>query len=179
MDGGRIVGKRGPARTPTEVKDREGTRKKSRDPDPIPVEHGLPSCPFGPGPEADTWNLLLEVMRASHLHEILTRADEGTLEGAAVAWCRARWASGDVAALTTKGRYVHTKSNGLRPHPAIAEERAAWAEFRRFAGDLGLSPSARSSISSATQQVASAGGDMDELTRLLQAAGPAPVADDD
>jgi P27 family predicted phage terminase small subunit len=176
------MGKRGPAKEPAELKKAKGTFRASRDGEPPPVDYDVPSCPFAEGsPEALSWDRLMGDMKAAGLDAILTRADQGTLEAAAIAWCRARQASADFAALPLPKRYVQTRSNGLRPHPARDVERTAWSDYRRFAADLGLSPSARASLS--TPDGGGSGGgpdnDLDKLTQAMLAAGPTPVYDDD
>jgi P27 family predicted phage terminase small subunit len=165
------MGARGPAKQPAELKEHLGTRKKSRDPDPLPVDYALPSCPFPPkSDEAETWDRLLRVMKAAGLDVILTMADEGALEAASIAWCRARQATRDYANLSPAKRYVNTRSNGLRPHPALAVEQQSWAIFKTWCAQLGLSPSARASLSLDAGTAPAGGGDPEkDLSALTEA----------
>jgi P27 family predicted phage terminase small subunit len=74
---------------------------------------------------------------------LLTIVDGDTLAAYCQAWAEFRLAT---VTLTKQGRTFKTSTGYLTPHPAVAQQRSAWAAIRAFASLFGLDPSSRSRL---------------------------------
>lgn len=87
---------------------------------------------------------------------LLSKIDYATLEGACLAYGRAKEAGKIVR---QQGMISVTGRGAFTRHPAARIERDCWAAWLRFATEFGLTPSARSRIQVVPQ---SPGDDADE-----------------
>lgn len=129
------------------------------------------TCPKWLAPAAKLeWKRL-----ASELAEsgILTRRDRAALAAYCAAY--ATWAElqADINAFRKRtGKLIYeTRSGAVRPIPQLAEARAAEEQMRKWAAELGLTPSARTRVAPEAPK-----HDTDELADWLS--GDAASADD-
>lgn len=115
---------------------------RGRKAEPVPVDDPIRKAPAPPkdmSPEAKAeWRRCVPVLVE---RRVLSKADLHAVER----FCEA---SGDIkiarAAIAKDGAYVTNRLDELKRHPAFATLREATAEARRWAAELGLTPSARS-----------------------------------
>ena len=106
------------------------------------------------GLAAAAWDALYAHLSAAGVLDV---ADAGVLEGAAVAWARAREAGalvnrdGMTREVTRFGR-DRTEFTTVEQHPAVRIERDSWALFLRLGEQLGLTPAARARLGNAGAQ---------------------------
>lgn len=138
------MGRRGPPPTPTRVLQLRGTyrpdRRSDAEPQPTPVG-AVPKAPAYLGPVGRReWK---RVAAELHTLQLLTVVDLAALEGYCAAYQRAVEAE---KAVKVAGRLIRTPQGFLQPHPELAIAKQAWAEVRRFAGEFGMTPSARTRV---------------------------------
>lgn len=98
-----------------------------------------PKCPTWMDTEAKKkWRELApELSRLG----LLTRVDGGALSCLCQAWSEYRQAT---ETLQRDGRYLTNRETGtVKSHPAVAQQRSAWAAYQRYCGLFGLDPSSR------------------------------------
>lgn len=131
----------GRARKPTVIRKQEGMRGHHPLPANEPIGNGRPRVPSYLSPEAaDCYRDIIKSLPV----ELLTRADESTLERAAVAWAQFRDAT---RKLDQSGLLVKGINNQPIRNPLIMILRAASADLAQAGAMLGLSPAARARIS--------------------------------
>jgi P27 family predicted phage terminase small subunit len=143
------MGKRGPAPLPTAIKEARGTKRASREraragsgrePKPREAEPSLPPSVAGNADARKVWRFLVpQLLRL----RVLTEIDGVALEGLCLAYARALAAGREVK---KHGLLVKTSWNTLVQNPAVAVEKAAWIEVRKFAQEFGITPSSRSRV---------------------------------
>jgi P27 family predicted phage terminase small subunit len=138
MAGGPTSGR---TRKPTVIRKLEGMRGHHPLPKDEPVGNGRPRVPKHLAPEAA--ECYRDIVKSLPV-ELLTRADESTLERAAVAWAQYRDATRklDQSGLLVKGLHNQPIRN-----PLLMVQRAASADLAQSGAMLGLSPAARARIS--------------------------------
>jgi P27 family predicted phage terminase small subunit len=127
-------------RKPTAIRKLEGMRGHAPLPKDEPMPIGRPRAPNHLSPEAQArWLDIVESLPV----ELLTRADETTLERAAKAWAMYREAAVklDASGLLVKGLHGDAVKN-----PLLAVLRQASQDLDRCSWALGLSPAARTRI---------------------------------
>jgi P27 family predicted phage terminase small subunit len=136
------MGKRGPKPTPTHILELRGSKlAKGRGdnprPDPTP-----PPCPTWLDREARAeWRRIVPELERLGL---LTRVDRAALTCYCQAWSELNDAT---RVLKRDGKYLHLGENGyLSPHPALAQQRAAWKTIKDFCALFGLDPSSRTGL---------------------------------
>lgn len=138
------MGKRGIRPTPTALKLVQGSTRINDD-EPIP-KAGLPICPPSTDSELlEVWNYTLEQMRAM---KIVTQADRDTLYAYCQAVINHRKASDQVA---MEGPVVLGSMGSPIKHPALTVMKEMAQLMRQFAGEFGLTPSARTGIKVSAQ----------------------------
>jgi P27 family predicted phage terminase small subunit len=141
-------GRRGPAPTPTALKEARGTNRKSRrnerEPKPELGDPGMPDSIKGDKDATKIWKSLAPKLLKLKL---LTKVDGIALEGLCRAYSRALQAD---RALKTHGLLVKTAWGTLQASPAVGISRSSWAEVRKFAQEFGLTPSSRSRVTART-----------------------------
>jgi P27 family predicted phage terminase small subunit len=124
---------------------KEGTQRARHTKEPVLIAgRGEIKPPRSLG--ADEKRVFLELLGLFEESNLLDMADVYAIEGCARALCRARAAARDVRrrGLLTRGRFGQMVEN-----PSFKQEREAWAAFRAFAAQLGLSPSDRARLAGA------------------------------
>jgi P27 family predicted phage terminase small subunit len=71
---------------------------------------------------------------------LLTLVDLGSLAAYCQAWAEFQEAT---KTLQQEGRHFATDTGYLAPHPAVSQQRSAWAAIKAFSSLLGLDPSSR------------------------------------
>lgn len=142
---------------PTALKILEGNPGKrplnDREPKPPP---GAPPCPAWLHKHAKAeWKRIVKVLEPLGL---VTLADLATLASYCQAVAELRIATETLAAegrtVRVGGEVINDGTTGearwvggqLQPHPAIAQQRSAWAAIKGFSGLFGLDPSSRAKI---------------------------------
>lgn len=130
----------GAPRKPALVRHLEGNRSRT----PIPTEiiaRGRPECPARlTEDERELWLSIVESLPFG----LLTAADNNTLERMAVAWARWRTCQTDI---NTRGLFVKVYGcKAMRPNPHLGMQREAAMEMHRASSELGLSPVARTRL---------------------------------
>lgn len=136
------MGRRGPPPKPTHLKLLEGTFRKDRAPkrEPKPPK-GHPACPAGLGRAAKAeWRRVIPILDEMG---ILSKADRSVIAAYCQAW--QRWLEFEKAIDEHGSTFVTDKGYVCqRPEVAMAKNQAAL--LRALAGELGLSPAARSRV---------------------------------
>ena len=145
-----VMGRRGPAPTPTKLLQLRGSWKgDSRKGEPEPTL-GEPSCPTWLDPEAkDEWRRVVPSMLAAGT---LAYVDRAVLAGFCQSWADYHRA---VKAVQNEGETAETPQGYPMKNPWVTIKNEAWARYNKAAGDLGLSASARTRIQTAPPQVKS------------------------
>lgn len=136
------MGKRGPAPKPTNVLKITGSwRAKTRSKAEPKPKAKAPVCPEWLSPDAKAkWaELVPELLRM----KLLTVVDGDVLAAYCEAWAEFRAASKTIA---EEGRTFTTEKGYVGQHPAVAQQRSAWAAVKSFASLFGLDPSSRSRL---------------------------------
>ena len=137
---------RGPKPKPTEIRIREGYSNRQKLPEPILVS-GQPAVGELAEPPAHLPLDAKEFWRDSVARlvavGIIDRVDLPTLELLAVQFARARQAGRVIA---SEGHFALGAACQIRPHPALAIEREATAQFARLSELFGLNPVARARL---------------------------------
>src|SRR4051812_15590722 len=123
-------------RKPTKIRQLEGMRGHASPlPKDEPMPIGQPSVPrhLAPDALARWWDIV-----SSLPEELLTRADDATLERAAKAWATYR----EACAKLDAGGLVIEGPNGPIPNPVYVIVRHSSADLDRCSWELGLSPAA-------------------------------------
>lgn len=137
------MGKRGPRKKPTALKELEGTYRPDRSPkNEAKPEKIMPARPPAITRDRDARKIWDEYAPRLLRLGLLTELDPSMLEGLCMAYSKAVKADRAIA----KHGVVMKTEFGLKSNPAVQQSRAAWAEFRRFAAEFGMSPSARTSV---------------------------------
>lgn len=79
---------------------------------------------------------------------LLTKIDDGALEGMCAAYARALEADRHVA---SGGLTVMTDKGFVLQNPAVAISRLSWTQYRQFAAEFGLTPGSRTRIRTDSQ----------------------------
>jgi len=149
---------RGRPPKPTRVKEltgNPGKRPLSRK-EPKPTAR-VPKCPdWLDGEAKKKWKEL--VPELSRL-KLLTIVDGDALATYCQAWAEFRQATEE---LRKESRYITLESGYVQSHPAVAQQRSAWATLKTFAALFGLDPSSRSKLS-----VGNTNDEKDELDEFL------------
>jgi len=130
---------RGRKPKPTRAKVIAGTLRPGRmnRDEPAP-KRGRPVCPaWLPRPAKTKWKALVPELDRLGL---LTVIDGDALACFCVAWAEHQWAT---KALAKDGHTITSERGVVKPHPAVAMQRTAWAAIRQFAALYGLDPSSR------------------------------------
>ena len=102
--------------------------------------HGAPACPaYLDAVAREEWARV--VPQLAELG-VLTKVDGGALEGYCAAYSQAVAFQKKAAA-----KPMVTTPWGPKPNPAAGEARKAWSLVKQFAGEFGLTPSARTRVS--------------------------------
>ena len=127
---------------PDALKRLQGTFRANRKRDHVEAPPGAPACPdHFRGFAREAWDVL-----CAQLLEvgILAKLDGAALEGLCTLWARGREADRHIAKY---GQIVETPF-GPKKNPSVGISEKAWAEFRKFCGEFGITPSARMKIKS-------------------------------
>lgn len=142
-------GRRGPAPTPTALKEARGTTRKSRanprEPKPTLGDPGMPASVSSDPDAKACWKTLAPQLVKLKL---LTRVDGIALEGLCRAYSRALQAD---RALKKHGLLTKTAWGTLQASPAVSISRTSWVEVRKFAQEFGLTPSSRSRVTASDE----------------------------
>lgn len=143
------MGKRGPRSKPTQLKVLNGMRPDRINHDEPPAPDGLPEPPYDMSDDArEVWDYTVEQLRAMG---IASTADRDAL----VVYCEAvvthrkasqMLAKGGILMRTAQSTARRTGTQFYRS-PLLQVQRDAGATIRAFAQEFGLTPSARSEIS--------------------------------
>lgn len=141
------MGLRGPRPEPTAMKLLKGTFRGDRaaknewKPDPLTVDEAIAAMPKGlPGPARAVWKQLAPQLAGASL---LARADMPAFLALCLAYARAVQAEQE----TIRDGFTITTDKGfMLQHPAVAIARTSWTQFRQYAQEFGLTPSARSRV---------------------------------
>jgi P27 family predicted phage terminase small subunit len=131
----------GRARKPTVIRALEGNRGHRPLPPGEPIGKGRPRMPDYLSAEAR--ELYADIV-ASLPEDLLTRADESTLERAATAWAQFREATRQVNA---SGLLIKGLLGAPVKNPLLTVQKQAAQELEACSAGLGLSPAARARIS--------------------------------
>jgi len=135
------IGKRGPKKTPTKILERRGSwradaRTKAGEPEPT---GNMPECPDWLDADAHVeWNRIVVELEAMG---IIGASDYAVLVGYCESWSQYKMAV-EMIAKTGPLQLCETRRN-----PAVFILRDAREAMLKFARELGLSPSARASVS--------------------------------
>jgi len=151
----------GPKPKPTALKIFQGNPGKRKLPraEPKPLAKA-PPCPafLGAVAKAKWATLVPELSRLG----LLTIIDGDTLS----CYCQA-WAEFEASTRQLEkknGRFITIVETGyVQPHPAVAQQRSAWAAIKSFASLFGLDPSSRSRLDAGSK----ADGGRNELDDFL------------
>lgn len=159
------MGKRGPKSKPTNLKVLEGMRKdriNTEEPRPKPVS---PKCPSFLPPEAKRiWKKLAAPLEQLGL---LTEIDGATLAAFCAAY--ARWEVAEKMLKDKDGGHqevIETTNGNKVQNPYVGIAHTAMKIMLQYGRELGLSPSARSSLS-----ISKLTGEEDPMEKLLKARG--------
>lgn len=139
------MGRRGPPKTPTAIKDVRGTRRADREPrnEPKPPA-GAPECPRYLGPVARAawkhWQPILSEMG------VLTVADRSILELTCQAYAQYRQGSKIIETDGPVVTFETEKGKGVRANPAVSFTADAWRRTIVGLRELGLTPAARARV---------------------------------
>lgn len=156
------MGRRGPQKTPTRTLERRGSwRAEARTGEPEPSGK-MPDCPDWLSEDAHTeWDRVLVELEGMG---IIGATDYAVLVGYCESWSQYKQA---VEMLSRTGSLHKPKNDGeVRRMPTVFILKDAREAMLKFARELGLSPSARASVSAAGR-----GDDDDPLARLLRRRG--------
>ncbi|MCG3134752.1 MAG: hypothetical protein HMLKMBBP_02113 [Planctomycetes bacterium] len=144
------MGRRGPPPLPSATKLARGTFRPHRSRgEPVPAP-GVPTPPPWLPPLArEEWDRIIPLLRARGLVEEI---DSAALVGYCTAWSDMADA---MRVLREEGTTVADARGGLSAHPELRRMEAAREALRKFAQEFGLSPSARSRVSSTPPRVRS------------------------
>lgn len=166
-----VVGRRGPAPEPREVREAKGN--PSRRPLPAAVLVGervasvVPAAPAGLGERAAAvWDELAGMVTEA---QMLTASDLAALEALAVQIARARQAREE---LEGEPLVVAGAQSQRIVNPLVRVERDAWTLVLKIAREFGMTPSARASLGLTMVQGRSLG--LDLARRLDEAAAGVP-----
>lgn len=135
------MGKRGPAPKPTALRLLHGDRKDRVNTDEPPAPQGVPVCPEEAAPEVrEVWAYTVEQLVRMGTASTADRDALLCYCEAVVTHRRASAMAAQMAPLIEGHRGVMVRN------PAIAMQRDAATTIRAFAGEFGLTPSARSEI---------------------------------
>lgn len=125
--------------------------------EPMP-KRGRPVCPswLDKAAKAKWRKLVPELDRLG----LLTLVDGDALAAYCQAWAEFQWAT---QTLRKEGRVFATATGYLAPHPAVAQQRSAWAAIKAFAALFGLDPSSRSRL-----QVPGGNTEVDEFAEFIK-----------
>ena len=134
---------RGRKPIPTSLKVLTGARIRGRSTRPQPVAEGIPTCPadiLDPIAIAE-WNRVTPLLvRAC----VVAAIDQTAL----AAYCASysMWVAAERALAAAGSLTVTTRLGAEVPHPLLAISRGAADQMRRFAVELGMTPSARTRL---------------------------------
>lgn len=124
----------------------------------------IPDCPFAKKDRPDdfkAWNYIADALHAGGLTDAYAASDVVALERASVLLARAwHWSKEAARVIAADEGYVESRANGIMPHPALREERAAWDTLAKALAVLGLDPRARA------EMVEGDSGEVDPLDEL-------------
>lgn len=142
---------------PTPLKELQGNPGKralnKNEPKPPP---GAPRCPpWLPAAAKAEWRRVVKILEPLGL---VTQADQQTLAAYCLAVAELRTATKTLAAegrTVRVGGFLLTKDDGkqehvggqVQPHPAISQQRSAWAAIKTYSALFGLDPSSRGKLS--------------------------------
>ncbi len=136
------MGRRGPKATPTAILEARGSREiENRTHEPKPAK-GCQECPTWLAAEAKReWAIIVPHLESLGL---LTMVDKAALAAYCTAWAEFRQAT---ETLQRKGRYITIKATGyVQSHPAVSQQRSAWAAIKTFSALFGLDPADRTKL---------------------------------
>lgn len=132
------MGKRGPAKTPSNVVDLRGNpgrRPPANEPKPAPI---APSCPYWLDRRAkNEWKRIIALLEPLGL---ATQVDRAALAG--YCQCYSEWVTAD-AVLQKQGLTFTTENGYVQQRPEVAIRQKARGDMLRFAARFGLTPSDR------------------------------------
>lgn len=152
-----MMTRRGPQKTPTKTLEKRGSwRAKTRSGEPEPSGK-MPECPDWLDADAHTeWDRVVVELESMG---IIGATDYAVLVGYCESWSHYKMA---VEMLARTGPLHKPKEDGeIRRNPVVFILKDAREALLKFARELGLSPSARASVSAA-----SGGSDTDPLAAL-------------
>jgi len=136
------MGKRGPAKTPSNVVELRGNPdhrpKNHSEPKPPPI---APSCPYWLDRRAkNEWKRVVALLEPLGL---ITQIDRAAL--AAYCQCYSEWVQADEV-IQEQGMNFETPNGYLQQRPEVAIRQKARADMLRFAARFGLTPSDRAGL---------------------------------
>jgi P27 family predicted phage terminase small subunit len=162
------MGKRGPKSAPVQLKVLRGNPGKRK----LPRQDVQPAPCVGPprwlkGPARYEWNRIAPELKRLGL---LSKLDRSTLASYCAAYADFRLANEIVA---REGRIIQSANGMTMTHPAVHIQNKAIILMRSMAGELGLSPAARSSLEIIVDQGSETQKGKDDPGRFFN--GPRPA----